>query len=45
MKKIIDIPENILKELKILAVKNNQSLKAYIEAQLIKVVEADRAGL
>lgn len=43
MKKIIDIPENILQELKILAVKENKPLKTYIEAQLIKIVEADRA--
>lgn len=43
MKKIIDIPENILQELKILAVKENKPLKSYIEAQLIKIVEVDRA--
>jgi hypothetical protein len=43
MKKIIDIPNEILQELKILAVKENKPLKTYIEAQLIKIVEADRA--
>lgn len=44
MKKLIDIPENILQELKILAVKENKPLKNYIEAQLIKIVEAARTG-
>ena len=44
MKKLIDIPENILQELKILAVKSNMPLKNYIEVQLVKIVEATRSG-
>jgi len=31
MKKIIDIPDDILKELKLLAVKNDTNLKSYIQ--------------
>ncbi len=35
MKKIIDIPDEIVKELKILAVKDDSSLKKYIESLII----------
>ena len=35
MKKIIDIPENILQELKILAVKSNKDLKNFIQDELV----------
>jgi hypothetical protein len=34
MKKIIDIPNEILQELKILAVKSNKDLKNFIQAEL-----------
>ena len=38
MKKIIDIPETILQELKILAVKSNKDLKNFIQDHLIFLV-------
>ena len=39
MRKIIDIPENILQELKILAVKSNKDLKTFIQDELVKLVQ------
>jgi hypothetical protein len=39
MKKIIDIPEEILQELKILAVKENKDLKNFIQNKLIELVK------
>ena len=36
MKKIIDIPNEILQELKILAVKSNKDLKNFIQDELKK---------
>ena len=39
MKKIIDIPETILQELKILAVKSNKDLKNFIQDVLISLVK------
>ena len=39
MKKIIDIPDEILQELKILAVKANKDLKNFIQDELKKLVE------
>lgn len=35
MRKLIDIPENILQDLQILAVKSGKPLKTYIESLLI----------
>lgn len=39
MKKIIDIPDEILEDLQILAVKAKKPLKNYIEDELKKLVE------
>ena len=39
MKKIIDIPNEILQKLKILAVKSNKDLKNFIQDELKKLVE------
>ena len=39
MKKIIDIPNEILQELKIFAVKSNKDLKNFIQDELKKLVE------
>lgn len=39
MRKLIDIPEEIVKPLKILAIKNNTDLKNYIQDLLIKHVK------
>ena len=39
MKKLIDIPTEILQELKILAVKSNKDLKNFIQDELKKLVE------
>jgi len=38
MRKIIDIPEEILQDLKILAVKSNKDLKNFIQDELKKLV-------
>jgi hypothetical protein len=45
MKKIIDIPETILQELKILAVKSNKDLKNFIQDELKKLVENSQSKL
>ncbi len=42
MKKIIDIPEYIVKDLKKLAVDENVDLKNYIQNKLIKIVELSK---
>jgi len=39
MKKLIDIPEEILEDLKILAVKEKKPLKNFIQDELKKLVE------
>lgn len=39
MKKIIDIPDSILKDLKILAVNERKDLKNFIQDTLIKLVK------
>lgn len=39
MKKIIDIPNEILQELKILAIKSNKDLKNFIQDELKKLIE------
>lgn len=39
MKKLIDIQDNILIELKVLAAKKNMSLKKYIETLIISQVK------
>lgn len=39
MRKVIDIPEEILEDLKILAVKSNKDLKNFIQDELKKLVE------
>lgn len=43
MKKLIDISEEILQELKILAVKSNKDLKNFIQDELKKIVENSRS--
>jgi hypothetical protein len=43
MKKIIDIPNEILQELKILAVKSNKDLKNFIQDELRKLVESSQS--
>ena len=42
MKKLIDIPEEIVQDLKILAVKENKDLKNYIQDKLIDLVSDGR---
>jgi len=39
MKKLINIPDEIVKDLKIMAVKNDKSLNKYIEYRLVVAVE------
>jgi phosphopantothenate synthetase len=38
MKKIIDIPDEIVQDLKILAVKKNKDLKNFIQDELVQLV-------
>ena len=38
MKKIIDIPDEIVQDLKILAVKSDKDLKNFIQDELVKLV-------
>jgi hypothetical protein len=38
MKKIIDIPNEIVQDLKILAVKSDKDLKNFIQDELVKLV-------
>lgn len=42
MKKLIDIPEEIVQDLKILAVKENKDLKNFIQDKLIDLVSKGR---
>jgi hypothetical protein len=42
MRKLIDIPEEIVKPLKILAVENDTDLKNYIQDLLVKHVSKSR---
>lgn len=42
MKKLIDIPEEIVQDLKILAVKENKDLKNFIQDKLIDLVSEGR---
>jgi hypothetical protein len=39
IKKIIDIPDEIVQDLKILAVKSDKDLKNFIQDELVKLVE------
>ncbi|WP_431129685.1 hypothetical protein [Flagellimonas flava] len=39
MRKLIDIPEEIVKDLKILAIQNDKDLKNYIQDLLVQHVE------
>jgi len=43
MRKLIDIPNEILQDLKILAVKSNKDLKNFIQDELKKLVENDQS--
>jgi hypothetical protein len=43
MRKVIDIPNEILQELKILAVKSNKDLKNFIQDELRKLVESSQS--
>ena len=43
MKKIIDIPEDILQDLKILAVKSDKDLKNFIQDELKKLVQKSKS--
>jgi len=42
MKKLIDIPEEILQDLKILAIKQNKDLKNFIQDELFSLVRGDK---
>ena len=42
MKKLIDIPNEILQELKILAVKSNKDLKNFIQDHLVFLVRGEK---
>jgi hypothetical protein len=42
MKKIIDIPEEIVQDLKILAIKQNKDLKNFIQDELVSLVRGDK---
>ena len=44
LKKLIDIPQDIIKDLKKLAVDADKSLKSYIQDTLVEVVEKHRNG-
>lgn len=43
MKKLIDIPNEILEDLKILAVKSNKDLKNFIQDELKKLVQKSQS--
>ena len=45
MRKVIDIPNEILQELKILAVKSNKDLKNFIQDELKKLVQNSQSKL
>ena len=42
MKKLIDIPDKILQDLKILAVKENKDLKNFIQDHLVLLVRGEK---
>ena len=42
MKKLIDIPNEILQDLKILAVKENKDLKNFIQDHLVSLVSGEK---
>ncbi|MCC6447967.1 MAG: hypothetical protein IT215_04715 [Chitinophagaceae bacterium] len=42
MKKLIDIPDEILQDLKILAVKENKDLKNFIQDHLVLLVREEK---
>jgi len=42
MKKIIDIPNEILIDLKIMAVKQNKNLKQFIQDKLVELVKTKK---
>ena len=44
MRKLIDIPEEILEDLKILAVKSNKDLKNFIQDELKKLVQNSQSN-
>lgn len=44
MKKNIDIPDYIVEDLKILAVKAKRDLKNYIQDKLVEIVESSKNG-
>jgi hypothetical protein len=41
MKKLIDIPEEIVQDLKILAIKQNKDLKNFIQDELVSLVRGE----
>lgn len=42
MRKLIDIPEEIIEDLKILAIKDGKDLKNFIQDQLVILVRGDK---
>jgi hypothetical protein len=42
MKKLIDIPEEIVQDLKILAIKQNKDLKNFIQDELVSLVRGEK---
>ena len=44
MKKLIDIPDNIVRDLKILAVKKDKDLKNFIQDELVSLVEKSKSN-
>ena len=42
MKKLIDIPEEIVQDLKILAIKQNKDLKNFIQDELVSLVRWEK---
>ena len=43
MKKIIDVPDEIVEDLQILAIKEKMNLKNFIESKLIQIVKRNKA--
>lgn len=44
MKKLIDIPDEIVRDLKILAVKQDKDLKNFIQDELVSLVEKSKSN-
>ena len=42
MKKLIDIPQEIVQDLKILAIKQNKDLKNFIQDHLVQLVRGEK---